>query len=209
MPNEILLTGFGPFPDVERNVSLTVATRLHGLRCGAYRTRALELPTSFREAPALLRRHWVELNPVALVHLGVATQSTGVRIESQATNRVAAKVDARGYKPMEGPIDPTEAPDFVLRCPLDAQAIAARLQSAGLECEASDNAGDYVCNFLYFASLSRRLSDAQPKPVLFIHLPPEGAARASGGHWDLPALSTAVRLAIGELVAQALPESAA
>lgn len=107
------------------------------------------------------------MRPNAVVHLGVAARSRRLRIETLASDRAAAARDAAGMAPTGRSI----SGDRRSRIPAgyDARRLLAAARAAG-PAELSRDAGGYICNATFFASL-----DARSAPVVaFLHVPLPG-----------------------------------
>ncbi len=148
---KILVTGFGPFAATDDNPSAVVAELL-GWPFAV-------LPVSYEEVD-----DWHESNlqepPEVLVHLGYAKRLR-ITPERVAKNQIGSSPDVHGFcKP--GPISGLGA-DLVG----NLWQVALRRSFIEGITEWSDDAGDYLCNYIYYQSL-RRLPHCR---VGFIHLP--------------------------------------
>ncbi len=164
----ILLTGFGPFRDVEDNPSARVARALDGVRIGDLRVHGAVLDVTWEtvrvQMPALAR----ELDPAIALSVGLGRPGA-VRLETRASRTVSswepdvAGVVARGRR--------LDGDQELLACTWDAMALAAALDTPELPVRVSDDAGGYVCNAgLYHLLASLPTST----PAGFVHLPPLG-----------------------------------
>lgn len=178
----VLLTGFGHFPGVERNPSGEVARALAGREVGGLRVVAATLDVSWARAPQQLDAARAQHGPWAVLSLGVAPGEE-LRLEHVARNRDSAALpDVDGVPGAGGPIRPGAAALLASRLPL--AAFAQALAAAGLPARASDDAGGYLCNHLFYELLLRHAGG----PCGFVHVPTLGAA------WDLARLERAVAL---------------
>lgn len=149
-----LVTGYGPFEDIEDNISARIARRL------GERVEILEV------AYAAVDDFIASLDPDsfdAWLALGHAKNATKIRIEGLGRNQIGPRVDVRG----EGRLNEAIREG--------AEHLAATLWSApelSTECEdwvATDNAGGYLCNYVLY----RALETFPQKKIGFLHLPPE------------------------------------
>jgi pyroglutamyl-peptidase len=97
------------------------------------------------------------------IHLGVAGNSSDFRLETVARNRLDAIPDVRGHIPMKLLIDDT-APAALNGTLWPAELLAHPPASV----IPSDDAGGYLCNYLYFRILQR----FPHKEIGFLHVPP-------------------------------------
>lgn len=186
----LYLTGFGPFPGVAVNPTAAVARMLDGADIHGRRVVADVLPVAWQAAATHVAAAVARLRPQAIVHLGVAVGARALRVEQNACNRLAFRVaDVTGAQPQGEPCDAGLPPDATLATRFDAAALVLALQAAGLDAALSVDAGAYVCNATYFASL-RRQGQGGP-PVVFLHVPELGAG------WGLGHLATAARVVLG------------
>lgn len=95
--------------------------------------------------------------------MGVAGNSSDFRLEIAARNRVDPIADVRGHVPGDSTIDPT-AP-AVLPGTLWTSELLADPPAHSVP---SDDAGGYLCNYLYFRMLQR----FPAKRIGFLHVPP-------------------------------------
>lgn len=163
MPLRILITGFGPFPGIIDNASAHVAPLL-----AAQAERALPgakavaavLPTEWEAAPHHLKALIAEIQPAICLHLGVSGLASGVVQETYARNRAGERPDAAGRLPASRRLL-DDAP---------AVLIPARTSQV-LALGAARQAGDYVCNAVFFHSLWLARQQAGRRHVAFLHLP--------------------------------------
>lgn len=149
----ILVTGFGPFDGFEANPSEQLA-RDSGL---PHRI----LPVSFQAVDEFLDELAAD-PPDMLLMLGVAGESERMRLECVARNFVGSYPDVDGRVFGPGPIDPTGP------AALSGTLWKPELESMSHDFESSVDAGDYLCNYIYF----RALQALPMTRVGFLHVPP-------------------------------------
>jgi pyroglutamyl-peptidase len=162
----ILVTGFGPFPGVEHNVSAVTARAIDGEVVRGVELVGRVVDVSWRRAWPTIAQLVDDVKPAALVMLGVATMRETVQIERVAFNEAdPARPDCDGAH-CEGPQLVEGGPD---RLPTGLPW--AELCTDGVE--PSDDAGRYLCNGVFY-----RAAHALTIPVGFVHVPaqPETAA---------------------------------
>lgn len=134
--------------------------------------------------------------PQAVLLLG---QGGGARVRLETV----ARNQRRGVRPGDPPrpIVPGEA--ATLPCTAPAKSLLTSLLAAGLDARLSADAGDYLCNHLYYQVRRQLNRVGWAVPTVFMHLPllPSQAARREPAADSLPLedLALAVRV-----VAQAL-----
>jgi len=168
-----LVTGFGPFEDVEVNASGRVAERLRGARVADHEVVAEVLPTAFARARSRLGVLVAEHAPRAILALGVA-RDPWPRLERRA---VAVVTSGRADVDGEVWLGPRLGDDDV-----GAAVDAAWLEAARAvapDARWSDDCGGYVCNALNHACIE--VARARDLPALFVHIPrttdPDAIAR--------------------------------
>jgi len=199
MSARILLTGFGPFPRAPVNPTVALVARLarigrrHGIDCVAH-----VFDTSYaavdRELPALIAAH----RPDAIVMFGLAAGRKAVSVEAFARNRASSSFpDAARATPRRGTIAPGAPASVRGRAPfirLIAAARATRVRAA-----LSRNAGNYLCNYVYWRALEAAAQPGGPRLAVFVHVPSVAAkfrpraGRRRGRRFTLDALARAGR----------------
>jgi pyroglutamyl-peptidase len=166
----ILVTGFGPYEEVEENPSARIVERLDADPPDGIELFARILPVSFRGATSGLDAALAALaprRPDALLSLGVHKKGKRFRIERRATTRLkSGRPDMLGVDAKD--LQLADAP--ALETTLDIDPLAAALEQGGASSvDISDRAGGYVCERLYRHALERSVELGFPS--LFIHLP--------------------------------------
>ena len=173
MANTLLLTYFGPFPGVPVNPTVALA---EGAQCLLTRMRpdlnviTRELPVSYDGSSAALRAALQEVQPDALISLGVAVGRDVVSLEQVAINLDSAGIeDNDGDRRCDEPIAPGGREAYFSSLPV--RASFERLRAAGEPVEISYTAGTYVCNHVFYEGqrISRELGLSIPAG--FVHVP--------------------------------------
>jgi len=168
----MLVTGFGPFPGAPENPTEALIDTLASMPRFAGRSdlRFEVLPVEYEAVPLRLELLGSAFNPDIAVHFGLSARAVGFTLERIARNEIAAETpDNSGALRAGGPIC-AGAGDCASTLPLNAihEALAAR----GLPVAWSDNAGGYLCNFLFYLSRSAECPGFAPSMSGFIHVPP-------------------------------------
>ncbi|KAI3439341.1 uncharacterized protein J3R85_004751 [Psidium guajava] len=108
---------------------------------------------------------------VIWVHFGVNSGATKFAIEHQAVNEATFRCpDEMGWKPQKVPIIPADgAISRTRETSLPIQEIAKALSKKGYDVMISDDAGRFVCNYVYYHSL--RFAEQNRIKSLFVHVP--------------------------------------
>ena len=173
MANTLLLTYFGPFPGVPVNPTVVLAegaVRALNTARPDLRVVARELPVSYDGSSAALRAALQDVQPDALISLGVAVGRDVVSLEQVAINLDSAGIeDNDGDQRCDEPIAPDGQEAYFSSLPV--RASFERLRAAGEPVEISYTAGTYVCNHVFYEGqrISRELGLSIPAG--FVHVP--------------------------------------
>ena len=173
MAKTLLLTYFGPFPGVPVNPTVALAegaVRALNTARPDLRVVARELPVSYDGSSAALRAALQEVQPDALISLGVAVGRDVVSLEQVAINLDSAGIeDNDGDRRCDEPIVPDGREAYFSSLPV--RASFERLRAAGEPVEISYTAGTYVCNHVFYEGqrISRELGLSIPAG--FVHVP--------------------------------------
>ena len=171
-PRLVLLTGFGPFPGVERNASGLLVRKLAAAakrRFEVYRFETAILATDWDTGPAKLAAIQTSRSHLLALHFGVSRQARGFVIETVGRNERRDAEDAAGCRPQSSCI--SEDGPARLFTPLPATGIVARLTVGGLAATTSDDAGGYLCNAIFYQSLAHCSAQNGASRAGFIHIP--------------------------------------
>ena len=164
----ILVTGFEPFGGETVNASWEAARRLDGWRGPECVLVARMLPCVYDACVGDLIEAFERARADALIMTGQAARRGVVCVERFAHNAANPTTpDNCGVirpKPLAGHPErlETAAP---------AAAVARAIRAAGVPARLSTNAGDYVCNHLYYGALRHFAAAAPGTPAIFVHLP--------------------------------------
>ncbi len=153
----ILVTGFGPFLDVDDNPSSRMARLLDGRRVMGHTVIGRSLPVSYARSLPLMVAQAHAISPRLVVGLGVC-RGAGVRIECVARNRVGSRPDVDGACPESLGAGPEE-----LTVGLNPDSLIGSLGGV-----LSTDAGEYLCNAWLYTALNELTV-----PSVFIHIPSE------------------------------------
>ena len=198
-----IVTGFGPFRDTRYNPTTAIAEQLvqfllaRGEDAIAASTLSMVVEVSVEAArqqvDAIFEEIWCandkdnESHPstVILLHLGVNNGGQTFQLESHAYNDADFRIpDERGYQPKHEPIIEEIALGEPLRTNIDIPPLVHELNRSSCkygkitEVICSSDAGRYVCNYIYYYSLSkcRGVSRFPSVRCMFLHVPPHTIA---------------------------------
>ncbi|KAH0545592.1 hypothetical protein FGG08_000423 [Glutinoglossum americanum] len=182
----ILLTGFGPFGDIPTNPSWEIVSSLPPAIPRTPTTPKIRLlrpaqplpvsyPATLSQIPPLLSAH---RDVSYVIHCGVAPLWKHFAVERQAHRAGYEGRDVDGVVVGDARGEPWPE---VLRTTVDVDGVLERWRglSPGVDLRVSDDAGHYLCDFIYYCSLAHFWEKGGgngegERPVLFLHVPGEG-----------------------------------
>ena len=171
-PLAVLLTGFGPFPGAERNVSAdlvrTAARRLRH-RYPEVGFHVVILPTEWARAPVALQRQYHRLRPAIAVHFGISSTARTLVIETRAANSCRPLPDAKDALPPAPFVSPGGPAALKVTLPIDR--ILRHLRRHAIPHTRSTDAGNYLCNAALYHSLWLSREMTPRGRAGFIHIP--------------------------------------
>ena len=197
----LLLTGFSVFPGAPVNPTELLVNELlksPGQFAGRCEFRAEILDVDYATIGVQLQAIAAEFEPDIALHFGLADDATGFRLERYGRNSAdSSRRDNKGGKSsgivVEGGPDRFEST-------LPRTQIAAALDNAGLPVSLDDQAGDYLCNALFYLSRAGACGGFKPPMSGFIHVPQlpqaDGGVAGEGARLPLADLVYGARTAI-------------
>lgn len=176
-----LVTGFGPFPRVPRNPSQLLVERLEESIAGLTLHRRI-LPTEYRAAGPLIESLLDELQPDICLCIGVARAGDALRLETTARNFGTAQTSDQSGFTFSGPIAAAAPETYAATLPLDR--IHAALRERGHSVALSNDAGGYVCNYVFFTARHHIARSRLPTACGFLHISELDTAHDENGQLD-------------------------
>lgn len=167
--HKILITGFEPFDGAVMNASWE-AVKLLPEEISGWKILKLEIPTVFGKAGDAVIAAVKEQTPDAVICIGQASGSQGIRLERVAVNLKDARIpDNEGCQPVDEPVISGGPDAYLTRLPV--RKMYERLQACNIPVELSLTAGTYVCNSVMYSLL--HLINRKYKKIRggFIHVP--------------------------------------
>jgi pyroglutamyl-peptidase len=162
-----LVTGFEPFAGLGLNPSGELARRIDGKTVAGTRVVGRILPVDIRKIDGAIARVLDEVDPVAVINLGLVAGEPVVRLERVALNLAAFEIPDNAGRLVEGKaLD--ETGETALWSRLDLPRIRRALLDYGIPARLSSTAGTYLCNAAMYRFLR---SVPPPVPCGFIHIP--------------------------------------
>lgn len=214
-----LVTGFEPFGGHGLNPSAELARRIDGSTIGGIPIVGRILPVDIERIDGAVAAVLREIDPVAVINLGLAAGEPVVRLERVALNLAAFEIpDNAGRLIEDRALE--DAGEAALWSRLDLAGIRRALLGQGIPARLSSTAGNYLCN----AAMYRFLRAVPPPvPCGFIHIPllraqvaemlEQPGARELGQYASmefptlLKALEIALEISLGASPAKAHPKA--
>ncbi|MGH7279433.1 MAG: pyroglutamyl-peptidase I [Candidatus Rokuibacteriota bacterium] len=201
----LLVTGFEPFGTHTENPSRDLAKALDGRSAGRYVVRGAVLPVHHREASATTARLISELDPVAVVHLGLAEGRARIALERVGLNVMDYRIpDATGHVARDEACIAGGPDAYFSTLPL--RAMLAALSLEGVPAYISDTAGTYLCNQTLYSTLHTIAQAGGRARAGFIHLPLLPSMVAASG-LDQPSMDLGLMLRGVEAALRAAAET--
>jgi pyroglutamyl-peptidase len=196
----LLVTGFEPFGGLATNPSLEVAKALDGRAVGDAVVHGAVLPVHHAEAAPEVLRLLDEVDPAAIVHLGLAAGRARIALERVAVNVMDYDTaDNAGYRARGEPCAAGGPAAYFATLPLDG--ILAALLAEGIPAYVSNTAGTYLCNQTMYGTLHALAQRGHHVRAGFIHLPLLPAMVAASGleqpSMDAGLMVHAIEVALG------------
>lgn len=164
----ILLSGFEPFGGYTANSSWEAIRNLDGREIDDYLIKTVLLPVEYQRSAEKLAREIQHDQPAIVIAFGMA-DADFVRLESTAKNYQGMEKDNAGIVPESRKISANGPGEYSGTLPL--AKIAEILKSNQIKVSISDDAGDYLCNYIYYQLMAQK-AELGVKCCGFVHLPP-------------------------------------
>jgi pyroglutamyl-peptidase len=169
---KILLTGFNPFGELDANPAQVIVQRIvEGNRLpSSWELVAEILPTEFDAAGQRIRDLIHEVEPKAVLCLGLAVSSDTIRLEHVALNVDCTEApDNAGDAPTGRRIVPEGPVGYWSTLPVEH--MLAALREHGFPATISHHAGTYVCNHVFYTARHEIEQIGSDAWCGFLHVP--------------------------------------
>jgi len=180
---KVYVTGYGPFQTILDNPSQELCEKLcselechkdiFDEKCQIAHKEILEVNVDYVREKIKDLHNLIEENCKTdfnkktfhlIVHCGVNTNSDKVHLEKKSKNKIT------DYQKIFNKKISNECQESHLTCKLDLERICESLICKGHQCKVSEDAGNYLCNFVYFLS-NNKFNENPDVSVLFFHIP--------------------------------------
>ena len=168
----LLVTGFTPFPGALVNPTEHLIRHFieNPLTIADAEFRFAVLPVTYSGAIPAIERAAGDFDPHIAIHFGLAAETPGFRLEKTARNEIAAKTpDNDAVSPEPRAICAGSAH---LASTLPLIEIAEALQARSLPVMWSEDAGGYLCNYVFYYSAAGLCRGVRAAMAGFVHVGP-------------------------------------
>lgn len=170
MSRPALVTGFEPYGGRGRNPAGEVAARLDGSEVAGVRVVGRNLPVKFAALDEAVAATLAEVDPAAVISLGLCPGEAVIRLERVAINVADFEIpDNEGLVLIDRPLDAAGAAARFATLPL--RRVQETFLAAGIPARLSNSAGTYLCNKALYRFLDAIERRGKAVPCGFIHLP--------------------------------------
>lgn len=201
---KLLLTGFEPFLKFTVNPTMKIVEELNGQTIGGYEIVGRIMSVDFHASGKQLLSHIEEIQPDAVISLGLAGGRYKITPERIAINVKDGDADNEGHIPVDEPIAEDSEPAFLSTLPI--RAMVNKLKDKGFPAEISNTAGTYLCNNVMYEGLRYAKTQNRPIPSGFIHIPASHELAIQHGKipsWSHEDLKNSIRICIEVLAEEA------
>ncbi|XP_044263248.1 pyroglutamyl-peptidase 1 [Tribolium madens] len=165
----IIVTGFGPFGDHSINASWE-SVKLLPPKIDNYTIIKEEISVSYDTVDKKIHLMWKEYDPALVIHVGVSALADKITLETYAHKDGYIRTDVFGKKPIKGTECSAECTEKYLKAGINVKDICDHLNcNVSTKACVSENAGRYLCEYVFYTSLS-----IGKDKTMFIHVPPLG-----------------------------------
>ena len=166
---KLLLTGFEPFLDYTLNPTMKVVEELNNTSIGEYQVIGKILPVDFAKAGSMIIDLIEEIQPDAVISLGLAAGRYKMTPERIAINFIDGTEENEGYQPVDEPVQLGGEAGYLTTLPV--RKMVKRLNEEALPADISNSAGAYLCNNVMYEALHYSRIHNKDIPSGFIHMP--------------------------------------
>lgn len=182
---KLLLTGFEPFLNFPVNPTMRIVEELSGTTIGDYEIVGRILTVDFKKAGKQLLEHYNEVQPDAVISLGLAGGRYKITPERIAINCSDGDSDNSGNRPVDEKIEIDGEDGLFTTLPI--RPMVEALLQAGYPAEISNTAGTYLCNHVMYTMLHQLKKEESVIPSGFIHIP--ASHELAIQHGKIPSMS--------------------
>ena len=160
-------TGFGKFRNVEKNPTTYIIEKLSetdttGIDIGSLKVLDVNCPAVDDYVDEIYSSKIDSKERNIVIHLGVYSGSQCFNIETTGKNYCRSET-------MDGLINTEEDQSHEHKCCLPVGNLVERMLKSEWKVQSSDDAGGYLCNYIYYKSM--QCAKEREIPCIFVHVP--------------------------------------
>ncbi|MDG5472873.1 pyroglutamyl-peptidase I [Jeotgalibacillus sp. ET6] len=197
---KLLITGFEPFLHFKTNPTMKIVEELNGKEINGYHIHGRILEVDFSKSGKQILDCWNEIQPDAVISLGLAAGRSAITPERIAINCNDGEQDNSGNLPSGEKII-EDGPDGLFST-LPIRSMVNRLKEENYPAAISNSAGAYLCNHVMYQILFMLKQNELKMPAGFIHIPASHELAVQIGKapsWSQDDLTQAIRICIETL----------
>lgn len=194
---KILLTGYEPFLDFERNPSIEACRVIEDNTYNGYKVIVEELPMKYKEIRNLVEHIIDEHQPSAVIATGVSSMAPDICVERVAINIGSADGGPNfGFDKLDQVLNPDGPAAYWSTLPI--RDIVDEINAVGIPARISNSAGTQGCNLVFYHLLDYINSKNLETPAGFIHVPrlPENTVGSRNPSMNLSDSANALEIAV-------------
>lgn len=194
---KILLTGYEPFLDFERNPSIESCRVIEDNTYNGYKVVVEELPMRYKEIRNLVEYYIDDHQPSAVIATGVSSVAPDMCVERVAINIGSADGGPNfGFDKLDQVLNPDGPAAYWSTLPI--RDIVDEINAVGIPARISNSAGTQGCNLVFYHLLDYIDSNNLETPAGFIHVPrlPENAVGSRNPSMNLSDSTKALEIAV-------------
>jgi pyroglutamyl-peptidase len=196
----LLVTGFEPFLAFTVNPTMKIVEELNGQQRGGFQIVGKTMTVDFESSGNQLISLIKEIEPDAVISLGLAGGRTKITPERIAINVKDGAADNEGHAPRDEVIQQDGPAAYLSTLPI--RSMVEKLNELGYPASISNTAGTYLCNNVMYEGLHYINKNNLDIPSGFIHIPASHELAIQHGNipsWSHEDLRESVVACISEL----------
>ncbi|MEF8832397.1 MAG: pyroglutamyl-peptidase I [Candidatus Thermoplasmatota archaeon] len=168
--DRLLITGFDAFGGESINPASEVVLEMDDMEINDCQIIAREIPTIYGESSEKVKAMIDDIEPDAVLHIGQANGTHGIRVERIAVNIDDARIeDNAGNQPEDETI--VKDGHLAYSITLPTKEIVEAVKDEGIPAFLSYSAGTFVCNHVIYTTAHHVNKNDLPIDYGFIHVP--------------------------------------
>lgn len=197
MDKKILLTGYEPFLEFEKNPCIEACRNLETRNYNNFQVVVEELPMRYNQIKELIQDLIDQHNPSVVICTGVSSKAPDICLERVAVNIGSADQGPNfGFESLDQILNPEGPAAYFSTLPI--RDIVRAINDNGIPARISYSAGTQGCNLVFYHLMDYLAKKGLKIPAGFIHLPrlPENAIGTNNPSMSLETSTRALEIAV-------------